>query len=215
MTTTDFLMDIKEIKNSFQWRGCGIDYYAMTSHHTFAAVRAFGHARTLKFAFAGLSHVMGALALAHPVDAMTDSPAVQSPGSRVRRSPLSRFVDFVLHRHESPRSQTANNITEKLKLNASHKKALPRLVTLRLGRQGSSSDKENKQPRDYIVEPASTWHAGQVSPSSGKAPAYTLGLAAHDFGEPCNDCGAVVARRMYALARILFYSNNDCSEYYM
>lgn len=135
---------------------------------------------------------------------MSTGASAPSPGglqgSRDRKSKVSRFLDHILHKHDPPRPQTVSQITEKLTVDKKYK-TLPSMIRLRFGRQESARDNENKRPRDRNVEPASTWHAGQASPPSGKEPAYTLGLATHNFGKPCETCGTAVARRMYAILR--------------
>jgi hypothetical protein len=134
----------------------------------------------------------------------TSSPAESPgglPGSKDRKSKLSRFLHHILHNHEAPRPQTVSQITGNLKADKRYKTRLASMIRLRLGGQDSTRDKENKQLRDRNVEPASTWHAGQGSPSSGKEPVYTLGLATHDFSKPCETCGNVVARRMYVFSK--------------
>jgi hypothetical protein len=69
---------------------------------------------------------------------------------------------------------------------------LRKLIGRKLGGQDASQDKENISfVGRNSVPSASTWHAGIGEP-------YALGLASHEFGKPCGDCGAVVARRMYA-----------------
>ena len=132
---------------------------------------------------------------------MSNGASAPSPGrlqgAKDRKSRLSRFLAHVLHNHETPRQQTVTQITKKVNVDKKYK-TISSMIKSRLGRQDSDGGSENIPPRDHNIEPVSTWHAGVGSPSSGKEPAYTLGLAAHEFGEPCEDCGAVAARRMYA-----------------